>query len=324
MFRVMEFRDGRVERFEGREHVGPPPAGALRWIDVVSPDAAELESLRASFDFHPLTIEDCAHLDQRPKLDEYRDHIFLVTQGFACPDEKVRDLALLELHTFLGERFLVTVHAGENAALEAVWTRLAAEPGLMARGVDFVYYLVADGLVDAVFPILDRIADELDELEDAVLTSPQRRDLQRIFELKRHLVDMRKVLSPQRDVLALLTRRGDPRIGERTAVYLRDVYDHLVRINESIDANRDLLGNTLEAYLSAVGQRTNEIMKSLTILSAIFLPLAFVVGLFGQNFDNLPFVQQWVHSDPLMWLMAVICVVLPLAMLGWFKRRGWL
>ncbi len=132
------------------------------------------------------------------------------------------------------------------------------------------------------------------------------------------------MLSPQRDVLGLLTRRGDARIGERTAVYLRDVYDHLVRINESIEANRDLLGNALDAYLSAVGQRTNEIMKYLTILSAIFLPLAFVVGFFGQNFDNLPLFDDWVHSDVLMWLMVASCVAVPIGMLAWFKSRNWL
>jgi len=324
MFRVMELRQGRFELFEGDEHVGPPPEGVLRWIDLRSPDARDLELLRGRFDFHPLTIEDCSHLDQRPKLEEYRDHIFLVTQGFACKQERVRELELLELHTFLGERFLVTVHAGDLAPLESAWNRVAGEPQLIERGVDFVYYLVADGLVDATFPILDRIADELDDLEDAVLGSPRRSDLQRIFELKRHLVTMRRVLSPQRDVLGLLTRRVDKRIGERTAIYLRDVYDHLVRINEAIEANRDLLGNALEAYLSAVGQRTNEIVKHLTILSAIFLPLAFLVGFFGQNFDNLPWFEDWVHSDVLMWGMAVTCLGVPIAMLAWFKHKDWL
>jgi magnesium transporter len=113
-------------------------------------------------------------------------------------------------------------------------------------------------------------------------------------------------------------------VSERTALYLRDVYDHLVRINESIEANRDLLGNALDAYLSAVGQRTNEIVKYLTVMSAVFLPLSFVVGFFGQNFDNLPFLTDWVHSDGLMWSMIAICAVLPLGMLAWFKHRGWL
>jgi magnesium transporter len=216
------------------------------------------------------------------------------------------------------------VHLGGITALEEVWRRLAGEPKLLERGIDFVYYLVADGIVDDNFPIIDQIADELEELEETILSTPQRRDLQRIFQLKHHLVSMRKVLSPQRDVLGLLAKRGDSRVSERTALYLRDVYDHLVRINESIEANRDLLGNALDAYLSAVGQRTNEIMKYLTIMSAVFLPLAFVVGFFGQNFDDLPGLRDWVHSDGLMWTMIAICVATPVGMLGWFKRKGWL
>jgi magnesium transporter len=324
MFRVMDLQDGRVELSEGSGRVVPPPDGVLRWVDLQAQDAPQLELLRERFNIHPLAIEDCAHFDQRPKEDEYGDHLFLVTQGFASRGERVDELELQELHAFLGERYLLTVHLGEIDALQRVWARLAGEARLFARGVDFVYYLVADGIVDDVFPILDRIADELEELEDAVLGSPQRKDLQRIFALKRHLVSMRKVLSPQRDVLGLLAKRGDARVSERTALYLRDVYDHLVRINESIEANRDLLGNALDAYLSAVGQRTNEIMKHLTLLSAVFLPLAFVVGFFGQNFDNFPLLKEWVHSDGLMWAMVALCVATPIGMLVWFKHKDWL
>jgi magnesium transporter len=324
MFRVMELHDGRIELFEGSEHVGPPPEGVVRWVDLRDQDAPQLDLLRERYGFHPLAIEDCANLDQRPKLEEYPGHLFLVIQGFASQGEKVDDLELMELHAFLGDRMLVTVHQGEIPALDQVWLRLASEPALLARGVDFAYYLVADRMVDANFPILDLIADELDEIEDEVLASPDREDLHRIFALKRHLVEMRKVLSPQRDAFGLLAKRGDPRVGERTAVYLRDVYDHLVRINESIEANRDLLGNALDAYLSAVGQRTNEIMKYLTIMSAVFLPLAFVVGFFGQNFDDLPFFKGWMHSDRLMWTMVATCVLLPAAMLAWFRKKRWL
>lgn len=324
MFRVMDLSDGRIAVFEGTERVAPPPPAVVRWVDLRDQDGPSLELLRERFDFHPLAIEDCGHLDQRPKLEEYPDHLFLVIQGFRLPGEDLDALELQELHAFLGERLLVTVHRGDIPALEDVWARLAGEPHLLERGVDFAYYLVADRMVDANFPILDLIADELDEIEDEVLASPDREDLLRIFELKRRLVNMRKVLSPQRDAFGLLAKRGDPRVGERTAVYLRDVYDHLVRINESVEANRDLLGNALEAYLSAVGQRTNEIMKYLTIMSAVFLPLAFVVGFFGQNFDNLPFVRGWIHSDRLMWGMVATCIALPAAMLAWFRSKGWL
>jgi magnesium transporter len=324
MFRVLELHEGRVELFDGAERAAPPPPGILRWIDLREQDASQLELLRTRFDFHPLAIEDCAHRDQRPKMEEYGDHLFLVTQGFACPGVKVRDLELQELHAFLGERYLVTVHEAAIAALEEVWGRLAGDPALLGRGVDFAYYLVLDGIVDDNFPILDRVADELDEIEDSVLASPRHDDLQRIFELKRHLVSMRKVLSPQRDVQGLLSKRGDPRVSERTALYLRDVYDHLMRLNESIEANRDLLGNALDAYLSAVGLRTNEIMKYLTVMSAVFLPLSFVVGFFGQNFDNLPFLREWVHSDRLMWSMIIICLMLPAGMVAWFRHKRWL
>jgi magnesium transporter len=324
VFRIMDVTAGRVEIFEGTGRVGPPPPGTFRWIDLRGQDAEQLELLRAPFDFHPLAIEDCAHPDQRPKLEEYRDHMFLVTQGFFCPGETVRDLELQELHAFLGERYLVTVHLTEIRALEEIWQRLTGEPRLFERGVDFAYYLVVDGIVDDNFPILDRVTDELDELEDSILAGSKPDDLQRIFELKRHLVTMRKVLSPQRDVLGVLSKRGNPRITERTAVYLRDVYDHLLRINESIEANRDLLANTLEAYLSKVSQRTNEIMKYLTVMSAVFLPLSFVVGFFGQNFDNLPLLQEWVHSDALMWMMIAICLMVPIGMLAWFRHKRWL
>jgi magnesium transporter len=236
---------------------------------------------------------------------------------------RVKDLELDELHAFLGERYLVTVHAGTMQAVDAVWRRISNDKSALTRGVDFVYYLIADSLVDDNFPILDRIADELEEIEDVVLEDPKRAQLGRIFELKRHLVQMRKVLSPQRDTMAMLSRRGDSRIHERTSLYFRDVYDHLSRINESIEANRDLLGNALDAYLSAVSNRTNEIMKYLTLLSAVFLPLSFVVGFFGQNFENFPGLSGWVHSDALMLAMVFICIALPVGMGFWFRHKRW-
>src|SRR5690606_14496733 len=286
-FRILELAGTGGVRAIEEGAVGPPEAGNRRWIDLADPDPGSLEILRARFGFHPLAIEDCAQLDQRPKLEEYGDHLFLVTQGFTCADPHIRELELHELHAFLGEGYLVTVHAGTLPALESVWRRATTDSALFEHGMDFVYYLVADALVDMNFPLLDRIADELESIEDAVLERPRPAELPRIFELKRHLVEMRKVLSPQRDTIAMLVRLGEARVSERTALYLRDVHDHLVRLNESIEANRDLLGNALDAYLSTASNHTNEIMKSLTLLSAVFLPLSFLVGFFGQNFRSL-------------------------------------
>jgi len=295
-----------------------PPEGAFCWIDLTSPDEATLNTLGERFGFHPLALEDCLHADQRPKAEEYGDHLFLVTQSFQCPSDDLSELRWHELHAFLGLSYLVTVHEAPIPGLEQIWRRVATDPAALGKGLDFLYYLVVDKLVDDNFPILDRIADELEEIEDAVLAHPRPESLSRIFGLKQKLVTMRKVLSPQRDVVGMLAKRGDARISERTSLYFRDAYDHLARTVESIEANRDLLGNALDAYLSSSSQRTNEIMKALAILSAVFMPLTFITGFFGQNFEHLPF-----GSDALMWAMLVSMIALPSALLAWFKSRKW-
>lgn len=325
MFRVVGIdAEGRLHQAEGAEAVKAPEEKARVWVDLTDPTAEDLELLGARFGFHHLALEDCAHLDQRPKLEEFGDHTFLVTQGFGCVEEVVRELKLYELHAFLGRNYLVTVHEGHIPAVEKLWTRGCSNQSPLERGPDFLYYLLADTLVDENFPILDRISDEIETIEDDVLLHPRRESFVRILELKRLLVHMRKVLSPQRDMIAMLARRGDARVSERTALYFRDIYDHLVRLSESIEANRDLLGNLVDAYLSSVSNRTNEVMKYLTVLSAVFLPLSFVVGFFGQNFEHLPGFVNWTQSDFLAFGMVLACVAIPVLMVLWFKRKGWL
>jgi len=324
MFRILEVGpDGTVETHDDATRVGPPAEGFLRWIDLSAQDDAQLELLRKGFNFHPLAIEDCLHFDQRPKVEEYEGYLFIVTQGFVCVGGSIENLQVLELHTFVGPNFLVTVHSEGIDALDIVWKRAAGDPATLRRGVDFAFYLIADRMVDGNFPILDLVTEELEVLEEEILSNPQRENLTRIFELKHQLVNMRKVMSPQRDVLAALTKLDDPHISERSLHYFRDVYDHLMRINESIEANRDLLGNALEAYLSSVSQRTNEIMKHLTTMSAVFLPLAFVVGFFGQNFQQLVGINGWMHSASMMWVMIGLCIGIPIVMVVWFRRKGW-
>ena len=328
MFRVVDLAPGgELSVQENLEDVALPDEGTLRWVDLHGEEKS-LEKLRQEYSFHPLAIEDCRVFDQRPKLEEYKDHLFLVTQSFSTPEAgsggQHAGLDLHELHAFLGKNYLVTVHSSHISALEQVRQRVIDNPSLLERGVDFVYYLIASRLVEENFPILDCVTDELEEIEDRVLSTPVRTDLNRIFELKRRLVLMRKVLSPQRDTMVMLARRGDLRVSERTALYFRDVHDQLVRLNESIEANRDLLSNALDAYLSAVSNRTNEIMKYLTLLSAVFLPLAFIVGFFGQNFEDLPGAPQWTRSDALMYLMLTLCLATPLVMFTWFRVRRWL
>jgi magnesium transporter len=318
-FRVMDVSTGGAASVvEGPDQVRPPPSGTMRWIDLAEQDAAELRLLGERFAFHPLALEDCDHFDQRPKLEEYGDYLFVVVHAFACPRGDPGEVDPLEMHAFLGPNYLVTVHAAQIPALDAVWKRIEGDPNLGQKGADFVLYLVADAVVDANFPIIDLLSDHLDQIEDSVLEGPKSEDLTKMFELKRTLVLMRKVLSPERDLFAVLTKRGDPRVSEKTALYFRDVYDRLVRIQESIDTSRDLLSNALDAYLSMASNRTNEIMKRLTLLSAVFLPLTFITGFFGQNFEHLPF-----QSDALMYVMLATCALIPTGMVLWFRRSGW-
>lgn len=319
MFRVLEVGpEGPATVSEGTERVGPPPAGVLRWINLEKQDNAALAVLAERFGFHPLTLEDCAHFDQRPKLEEYGDYLFLVTHGFRVTDSVAEPLVTLELHTFLGRQYLVTVHAEPLPPLEAVWNRLSGEGALLRRGVDFVAYLVADAVVDAFFPLLDELATAVEDLEDQVLGHTRTVELADLFRLKRLLVQLRKVLSPQRDVFALLAKRGEGWIDQRTAWYFRDVYDHVLRIHEWVEATRDLLGNALDAYLWSQSQRTNEIMKRLTLLSATFLPLSFITGFWGQNFAGLP-----IESNVVLAATLAGCVLVPAGMLYFFLRSKW-
>jgi magnesium transporter len=301
--------------------VAPPPEGTIRWIDLEAQDDATLALLRERFDFHPLAIEDCSHFDQRPKLEEYGSYLFIVTHGFVCPSGDPRHNEAQEVHAFLGPHYLVTVHSEHNLSIELIWKRVLGDGAVMRRGADFLHHQVLDDMVDRNFQLLDLLSDALEDIEDAVLGRAEQRDLAHIFQLKRTLVVMRRVLSPQRDVLAMLAKRGSALISEKTALYYRDVYDHLVRIYESIDAARDLLGNALDAYLSMVAQRTNDIMKRLTILSAVFLPITWVTGFFGQNF---PLLVEWMGSPWLLASMLVLCVTIPAVLIYWFHKRNWL
>jgi magnesium transporter len=288
-----------------------------KWVDVLRPTEELLQPLAVRFNLHKLAIEDCLHVDQRPKLEEYPHHQFIVLQGFTSGKD-VCELTLHEHHFFLGPDWIISVHELPFDGIDAVRKRVEVDPaGTLGRGVDFILYLLADVLVDRQFPILDTFSDELEDLEVAIFEQPEKHHLQRIFEMKRMLVQFRRVLSPQRDVVGLMARRGIPNISERSTLYFRDVYDHLVRLYEQIDAGRDILGNVMDGYLTMVANKTNDITKQLTIFSTLFLPLSFIVGFFGQNFDVL-------SGKGFYWAMWVMILGFPVALLYWFKRKQWI
>ncbi len=312
MLQVCVLKEGRI--LTGGEELLDVPGP--KWVDVEKPTEDVMKRLGERFGLHKLAVEDSLHLDQRPKLEEYPQHQFIVLQGFTCGKD-VCELTLQEHHFFLGPDWLISVHELRFEGVEGVRKRVQDDPrGTLERGADFVLYLLADALIDRQFPILDSFSDELEDLEVAIFENAQPEHLQRIFQMKRMLVQFRRVLSPQRDVVGLMARRGIPNVHERTTLYFRDVYDHLVRLYEQIDSGRDLVGNVMDGYLSMVANKTNDITKQLTIFSTLFLPLSFIVGFFGQNFDVL-------SGRGYYWAMWVMIIGFPLALVYWFKRKRW-
>lgn len=320
MFKVIDLTaEGKPEESEDRDRVAPPRPGVVRWIDLIEPDKDALELLRQRFDFHPLALEDCATFELRSKFEEYGDHLFIVLHAFtAAPDDPIF-IQIHEVHAFLAEHYLVLVHDNPLKATEAAWRRAASDPHVLQRGPAWAFYTAVDAMVDATFPVIENLVERVEKVEEKVLTGGQPVDLSEIFSIRSTLVTMRRVLRPVRDTIAVLTRRADKPLTERTAMYFRDVHDHVIRCLESVEEAESLITNTIEANKAALTNRTNEIMAKLTIFSAIFLPLGFVVGFWGQNFDALPF-----HNEHLMWWLTVgPCAAVPVVLLIWFWWKDW-
>ncbi len=289
-----------------------------RWMDVVSPTPEEMESLRVKFGIHRLAVEDCLKLGQRPKLEEYPNHPFIVLQGFGAGPE-VWEPKLREVHFILLPDLIITVHQDAVEVIEEARRRLAPDPASsFARGPDFIAYTVADALMDGNFPVVDALDSAIEDLESEVFDEARAGHLPHMSRLRRAVVEVRRVLSPQRDVLSLLARRGPGSgfVQERTALYFRDVYDHLIRVIEQLDATRELLASAREAWLSVIANRTNDVTKQLTIFATIFLPLSFITGFFGQNFHALT-------APALFWVMLASMVLVPAGLVLWFRHKEW-
>ena len=303
------FRRERVEELLAQ--------GAFFWLDLDRPDEEDFAVLRDVFKFHPLALEDAEHFDQRAKLDEYGDYAYLVVYG-AAPDED----RLVEVHAFYSETYLVTLHRDDCPAFEELRERYAKK----AKPIDrpsLLLYRIVSGLVDSFFPMLADFDDRIDELEDAIFLSADDRQLQEIFAMKRLLVGLRKAISPQRDLFAGLMGGVAqlPGMAEDDERYFRDVYDHLIRISDLIDTYRDLLTSSMDVYLSTVSNRMNAVMKQLTIIATIFLPLAWLTGFFGQNFSwMVGHISGWSGFVGLGIGTELVALAI---LLAFFKRRGW-
>lgn len=287
------------------------------WLDLYKPQPDDVDILTDVFKFHPLAVQDSEHFDQRAKIDEYDDFTFIVIYG-ASPDED----RLVEVHCFYSERFLITVHREDCPAFAELRQRYdqhhdpAEKPSLLL-------YRVLDSLINSFFPILSGFDDQIDELEDQIFASANDEQLQEMFQMKRLLVGIRKAVTPQRDAFASLMGRfvDLPGFDAEDEHYFRDVYDHLIRISDLIDSYRDLLSSAMDVYLSTVSNRLNAVMKQLTVIATVFLPLTFITGFFGQNFGFLTsHITNWGTFIGLGLGAELLALLL---LLGFFKRRHW-
>ena len=287
------------------------------WLDVHRPADADLETLGALFGFHPLALEDSLHFGQRAKIEDYDDFVFLVVYGWA-PDED----GLVEVHCFYSERFLVTVHRDDAPAL--VETRRRCERTLAETAEPIlVLHQVVDALVDSFFPVLTRFNDRLDVIEDGILARPGERQIQEILEMRRRVVLLRRAIGPQRDVFGRVAGGGVelPGLTADAKRHFRDVYDHLFRLAETINAYRDLMTGVIDVYLSAASNRLGAVTKQLTLIATIFLPLTFITGFFGQNFA---WMVEHVDTWPAFVALGLGVQLATMALLAvYLKRRGW-
>jgi magnesium transporter len=291
--------------------------GEFFWLDLAAPSEQDLGRLGELFELHPLAVEDLHHFGQRPKLDRYDDWVLLVFYGARSGAGGRPEL--IEVQFVISGDFIVSVHHQPCQELDDLRRHFESKPG---GSEQFIVYRVVDALTDAFFPVLAAMDDEIDELEDAVIEQPTDEQLQRIFRLKRDLVVIRKVITPQRDLFA---RAGDdiidlPGLEPGTRDYFRDVYDHLIRISDLVDSYRDLLSGAMDVYLSTVSNRLNVTMKQLTVIATVFLPLSFVVGFFGQNFG---WMVRHIDTPVAFFAYGVGALLVScLALLLWFRRSG--
>ena len=292
MLRVLTWTDKGPAEADAAKLTEVLAAGTCTWVDVTGPDDAEAAMLRDVFKFHPLAIEDTRNQHQRPKVEEYPKHLFLILNPGELCDCEVR---FRELDVFVAENLVVTVHPTDEPAVEEAKRRLARQfpTGVTAA---HVLYTLLDTVVDGYFPILDDLGDEIDELEDLVLEKPSHQTLERLFRLKRQLVLLRKVVAPQRDAMTLINRRDLPYLKtEGVAYYLRDVQDHILRITDMADTFRDLLSSGIDLYMSATSNRLNRVVNRLTVVTIAIGILAVITGFYGMNFERTwpPFKAWW-------------------------------
>jgi magnesium transporter len=293
------------------------------WVDVIDPTDGDLHMLDEEFGFHPLAMEDARRRHQRPKLDRYDDFLFMVFYGLELVDDQV---AAREVALFIGSNFLLTMHDGPLASIEEAARRCRAHAdhphGAQSKEIGLLVHTVLDSIVDGYFPVIDALEERIEAIEEIVFNAGQADHGQQalIFHLKKDLLAVRRVLTPERDVMIEIVRREDPTFGPEVLPYFQDVYDHILRVTDAVDLYRDLLTSVLEVHLSMTSYRLNEVVKRLTSSSIILMTMTLVAGIYGMNFHHMPELG-WQFGYA--WALALM-VALGATLIVIFRRIDWL
>jgi magnesium transporter len=296
----------------------------LFWLDLnESADLTFVESLLQQFGFHPLAVDDALRETHTPKLDDWESYLYIVLQDVGYQAEK-RQLSLPEIDIFLGNHYLITYHKEPATAVDRVWQLGQRNHHWLQHGADHLLYRLIDEIVNNYLAALDWLEDDVVQLESAIFADPSPELLEQLTDYKRVILHIRRAISPQRELVNKLARDSYAVIDAAARIYFRDVYDHLVRLYELSDNARDMVTSSMEIYLSLVNNRMNEIMKTLTLIATLFMPLTFLTGFFGMNFFQavLP-THFWTGANMLVFVL-IVMLLLPLLMYQWVQRRAWM
>jgi magnesium transporter len=297
------------------------------WVDFQgTPPEEDAPILLETFHFHPLAVDDALQESHVPKVDDWGSYVYVVLHSVLCSDvEHECELETRELDIFLGRNYLVTHHDEPVAAVERVWNLIQRDERHLNHGADHLLYRLCDEVVASYMPVVEALDDAIDHVEDEVFGRPGSHTLAHIFSLKRAAVTLRRIVSPQREVLNKLARDDYAAVDSRARIYFRDVYDHLVRLHDISDSLRDLIGGVLDTYLSVINNRMNDIMKTLTVITTLFMPISFLTGFFGMNYFQpvADALIPWTGLPAFILAMAVF-IATPIVMLAWMRRQGWM
>ena len=297
----------------------------LLWVDFMSEPEEIAEPILRSFNFHPLAIDDALQETHTPKIDDWGDYIYIVLNVMNFRQEHgVFESEIDELDIFLGKNYVITFHDQLLSAIEDAWSACQRDPRHVQDGPDHLLYRITDALVMGYMPLVEQIDRQIDHIEDQVFDNASRATLEQIFALKRVLLTMRRIILPQREVLNKLARDDYKVIDPKDRVFFRDIYDHLVRLHDINESLRDLVTGAMDTYLSVINNRMNEVMKTLAIITTLFMPITFVTGFFGMNFfEPVANLVGWT-TQQIFEITVGIMLAVPIVMYLWMRRRTWL